>query len=290
MGKIADYPCPANREAGILEAAEWSADFRFPEIYKKGEDMAKISRAVRNFCNESFCILPFCNTVEGEAMGGMVEYGSGSAGPRAKGYVCIEPCQVLQLSPIDFQSGRISEVLKACRILCKQGEIVALKTAGPFTILNVLADSAVVLKWVRKEPDLMKQILDKIRAELLRYIQEACKVGVRIISYADPVGGIRIIGPRQTEWITEQFTIPFLKEAMEVLPKDALIHLCPKITSVLIGLEKAKWIKQKTHQNAISYGESCIHLAGISKLAGQTCINDRTWIVEDVVYTIELVE
>lgn len=290
MGNIVDYPCPAGREPGIHEAGDLLSDFSFPEAYKKGEDMARMSGAVRSFYKAPFCTLPFCSTVEGEAMGGIVEYGNEFSGPRVKKYMCSTAGEVLQLPPIDFQKGRICEVLKACRILYQQGEIAVLKTAGPFTILNVLADAAIVLKWIYKEPHQMIQIFDKIRKELTRYIQKACRAGVRIISYADPVGGLDMIGPKKTEWVTETFTVPFLKQAMKVLPEDGLIHLCPKTAFALTGTGKAKWIKQETEQRGSSYAEDCIRLAGSSKLAGQACINDRTCIVKDTVSTIRLVE
>ena len=74
-------------------------------------------------------------------MGGLVNYGNDKTGPRAKEYICTKPEELLELPAIDFTTGRIHEVLLACKELRKQGQHVVLQVSGPFTILNVLIDA-----------------------------------------------------------------------------------------------------------------------------------------------------
>lgn len=59
---------------------------------------------------------------------------------------------------IDFSTGRIYEVLEACRILVEKGENVVLDVAGPFTVMNVLIDPVHIFKAMRKKPELMKEV------------------------------------------------------------------------------------------------------------------------------------
>ncbi|SFE58129.1 ASKHA domain-containing protein [Peptostreptococcus sp. D1] len=108
--------------------------------------MRAVDGAIKEYDDATFCELPFCHTVEAEAMGGIVNYGDEKSGPRAKEYICTKPEEILELKEIDFNSGRIFEVLEACKILGEQGEDVVLEVAGPFTIMNVLIVPVYVFK------------------------------------------------------------------------------------------------------------------------------------------------
>ena len=59
-------------------------DLKFPDAYMQHETMAALSKALKRHDGASFCELPFCHTVEAEAMGGIINYGNEKTGPRAK--------------------------------------------------------------------------------------------------------------------------------------------------------------------------------------------------------------
>lgn len=102
--------------------------------------MAAIARYNQETKEKLLCSLPFCHTVEGGALGGNVNYGDEFQGPRASTPVVDSLEDLLKLPDIDFQKGRIAEVLKACHTLKEEGKFVSLDIAGPFTILNGLID------------------------------------------------------------------------------------------------------------------------------------------------------
>ena len=85
--------------------------------------MARLSKALKEHDGAAFCELPFCHTVEAEAMGGIVNYGNERTGPRAGEYICHSVEELLELPSIDFEKGRIHEVLLACRQLREEGEL-----------------------------------------------------------------------------------------------------------------------------------------------------------------------
>ncbi len=288
LKKIPDFPCTYDNSVGIREEVTKELNLVFPQAYKDRETMAAISLALKKHDNTDFCQLPFCHTVEGEALGGCVNYGDGKTGPRAKEPICYTPQDVLDLPEISYHTGRIHEVLKACESLSKQGETVVLEIAGPFTILNVLADAAVTFKWLRKEPEAMKLIFDKLKAELLRYMEQACRAGVKIISYADSTGGVNIIGPVNMEKTVEQFTYPLLKEAHKILPRDMLIHLCPKTSLALISTGKAQWKEQPLSKTGLSYGNGMEEMLGKARFVGEACIKDVGRRLEEAMKIIEL--
>ena len=107
-------------------------------------------------------------------------------------YICTSPEELLELPAMNLQEGRIHEVLLACQALREEGEHVVLQVSGPFTILNVLIDAKYVFKAMRKKPELMKEVFWKLGGEILRFMEEAKKYGVDMISYADSSGGLNL--------------------------------------------------------------------------------------------------
>ena len=91
---------------------------------------------------------------------------------------------------------------------------MALMISGPFTIFNVLIDPKYVFKAMRKQPELMRDIFQKIERELLSYIKIAVEYGVDMISYADSSGGVNILGPKMAGQICFFARMPCMQELM----------------------------------------------------------------------------
>lgn len=273
MGKMKDFNCTYDNAAGVNQEAVGHLSLTFPDAYQHWESMASIALALKDYEGAGFCELPFCHTVEAEAMGGLVNYGNEKAGPRAKEYIYTDAEELLDLREIDFSKGRIHEVLLACKHLREKGENVVLEIAGPFTILNVLIDARFIFKAMRKKPEVMRQVFAKIERELLHYIEEALKYDVNLISYADSSGGLNILGPKMAAQVVDDFTYEFLKKAEKLVNEDSMILLCPKTTFALIGEERAEW-KDVILEEPLRYGEACVSLIGKEKFAGQMCIKN----------------
>ena len=273
MEKIVDFKCTYNNSAGINEEVTRNLKLSFPQAYKHCETMTLIAKELKKHDNAAFCELPFCHTVEGEAMGGIINYGDEKIGPRAKEYVCKSADDVLNLKSIDFTKGRISEVLKACTYLRNEGENIVLEISGPFTILNVLMDATRVFKIFRKEPEKMKQIFDKFQNEILNFIEEGQRAGANLISFADSSGGVNILGPKMMKESVDMFTYPFLKRAEKIIDDKTILLLCPKTTFALLGTNKASFYDIQLSK-PMKYGEGCIEAIGKTKIAGQMCIKN----------------
>lgn len=273
MGKIVDFKCTYDNSAGINEEVTKNLDLEFPSAYKHYDTMALIAKELRKHDKSCFCELPFCHTVEGEAMGGIINYGDEKIGPRAKEYICKTSTDLLNLPRIDYSQGRIAEVLKACRALRKDGENVVLQVSGPFTILNVLMDARYVFKIFRKQPEEMQKIFDKFSEEIISFIEEGQRAGANLISFADSSGGVNILGPKMMEETIEKFTYPFLKKVEKLINDDTILLLCPKTTLALIGTEKSSFYDIEL-EGTMKYGEACISSIGKTKIVGQMCIKN----------------
>lgn len=273
MAEIKDFQCTYDNSAGISSDVTNGLGLTFPDAYLHWDTMAALSKALKEHDKAAFCELPFCHTIEAEAMGGIVNYGNELAGPRAKEYICTTPEELLELPEIDFSKGRIHEVLLACKALRDAKEHVVMQVSGPFTILNVLIDAKYVFKGMRKNPGLMKEVFWKLGNEILRFMEEAKIYGADLISYADSSGGLNILGPKMAEQVVEDFTYEFLKKAEALADDKTMILLCPKTTFALLGTGKARF-KDFMLSGPMAYGEACIEMTGKVKLAGQMCIKN----------------
>ncbi len=134
-------------------------------------------------------------------------------------------------------------------------------------------DAKYVFKAMRKKPELMKEVFWKLGGEILRFMEEAKKYGVDMISYADSSGGLNILGPKMAEQVVEDFTYEFLKKAAEKLGDSPLILLCPKTTFALLGTGKAEFVDAEL-SGPMEYGEGCIEMIGKARFMGQMCIKN----------------
>ena len=94
---ISDFRCTFDNAIGISPEITKDLKLSFPDAYMHADTMAKIAHAMKQKEGAAFCMLPFCHTVEAEAMGGIVNMGDGNLGPRAKEYCCTSAADFRKL-------------------------------------------------------------------------------------------------------------------------------------------------------------------------------------------------
>ena len=280
MPKLVDFPCKPQDAVGFSQEIIDKTGLPFPESYSNSTSLAALAAAVKEEKNFPFCGLPFCHTVEAEALGGKINLGDGLIGPRATEKVFTSVEDLMQTPAIDFNKGRIQQVLLACSLLKERGEKVVLEICGPYTIISSLMDLSIFFKVWRKNPQLAEELFAFISDNLLNYFKAACDAGADIISYADPAGSLKILGPKFSEKTAHLFTIPFLQKARDITRGKALIHLCPKTTLILTGLDLAEFVDISI-PGRTSYAEAVIAVIGKTDIIGQACMREESPIVSD---------
>lgn len=287
MNKIVDFNCNYNYSADIGKISEES-NLKFPQAYKEWRAMAQLAVFIKERDNAKFCELPFCHTLEAEALGGIINYGDENIGPRAKEYVCTTVEELLRLPDIDFSKGRISEVLKSCKYLREKGEDVILYVSGPFTILNTLMDAKYIFKILKKDPESIQRVFEKLQNDILCFIKIAQETGINMISYGDSTGGLNILGPKLFEDIVYKFTYPLFKKIEAVLNDRIIMLLCPKTAFALLGTQKAVW-RDINLGESVLYLDGCKRIIGKAKFAGQMCIKNKNYKLNDgIIKAIDL--
>lgn len=287
--KIVDYKCKRANASGFSDEIINTLRLEFPKSYNDCNTLALISKSIKKEEDSPICLLPFCHTVEAEALGGFINLSEGKFGPRAAAYAYNSVEELLTLPEIDFGRGRISEVLEACRILKAQGEIVCLEVSGFLTILNSLIDVTKVFKTWRKDAETVERVFNGIAENLYRFFEAAKKAGVGIISYADPAGSVNIVGPKYTDMIAKNFTMPLLKKAAALADENCIIHLCPKTSLILLSLGLAER-KDVQFDKGIHYIQACLKTMGKEKIIGQACIkNSRCVLCHGKIRTLQFI-
>ena len=308
MARIADFHCTYDNASGFGTWAEEDYGILFPNAYTEREMMVKLALGVKEHNGAAVCLLPFCHTLEAEVLGGNIRLGDGVTGPRTGGYCCKTLEEVLALPGVeqayrgifkengnpDTAEGkkteehpenrgkvhRLAETLEACRILKRMGEDVVFLVSGPLTILNGLADSEMVFRALIREPELVERVLEKIGRDILTVMKLAEDAGVGLISFADPSGGVNIVGPKVAGRMAQTFTAGFLKEADRILRPETTVLLCPKTAFALIGTEMAEW-KDHVLPEPMEYTKAILYKKKEIRFAGQDCMNHVGHVLAD---------
>lgn len=256
-------------EEVISEEVRQKYGIVLPQDYENARGLIKLAVAKKTIEGSCFCRLPFGHTAEAEAFGGKIRY-NGEMPPYISSYCCHLLEEILKLPEADFTKGRLHEILNACKQLKEEGFSVLLEISGPFTILNGLLSTEVLLRAIRKEPVLFAQAWKKMSIFLLTYLEKILECQVDLISYADPLTGADILGPKRAADVARTLVYPFLKQAEAQVKERALILLCPKISAALVEAEVAVFRERNLKQIA-SYGEACLHSVGKIQFVGEMC-------------------
>lgn len=258
MEHVIDFKCTGENLEQIPDEIISRTGISFPEAHQNKNLMACLAVEMKKFKHDSFVRIPFCVTVEAEALGAKIKLGNSTSGPRVEEYAFTSMDELKNVEVMDLTKGRIKEVLDCVELLHNQQEIAALSVEGPFTIISSLMDPMIFFKAIRQRPEEVKQLLTVIEESIIRYIEAGVERGAMIISYGDPVGSMDIVGPKLYREYSGKTSYNILKK-LESLPVPALIHLCGKTSTALekLGLSETKSIEV---DKDISYGQALCNL------------------------------
>lgn len=273
MEKKLSFKCVGDNLEEIPVTIKESTGLKFPEVHTRAEYMVMLSQELKKYKKDRLCRVPFCNTLEAEAMGANIKLGDYKIGPRVKEYAFKSMEELKYIKEIDLDKGRIKEVLKAVETLSSEGEIVALNLEGPFTIISSLIDPMVFYRAIRKNTEIVYEVIKVIEDNIIKYALEGIKRGAKIISYGDPVGTMDMVGPQIYKDLSGKSTYEILKNLEEHLD-GALIHLCGKTST---DLENAGLIKSepRKYDEELTYGQAIENLLKENKtvkIIGHNCI------------------
>lgn len=240
--------------------------------------MARLSQEMKKFNNTPVCSLPFCLTVEAEAMGAEIKLDDMKNGPRVKQYAFTQIEELENIQKINVSQGRIKAVLDAVAYLSGRDETVALTIEGPFTILASLIEPKTLYKAMRKNHESVDRILEIIEENIVEYALKGLLNGVKILSYADPVGAIDILGPQMYRSHSGRVTARIL-HTLSSKPHAAIIHLCGKSSTALekTGFCQSSCVAHAQSQTYLELLSTLMADTGCTRIIGHSCFRQIPW-------------
>lgn len=249
-------------------------------IHTDLNEMSKYARYLKEYRQDGFTRLPFCVTLEAEALGATIVFELGDKqieyGPRIKAHT-IESAEDLHVFLCQDKLGLSTrqKTVLACIEKDAQNGVVALGITGPLTVCSGLMDQGIFYKVLRREPDLIHSFLDKVTDHIIAFASHGIDAGASIISFADPVGAMEIIGPKHYKNIC----LPYVKKILQALISldfGGVVHICPKTSMGLSQMGVVKSTRLSYGAQNYSYGLLKHLKMRRTSMIGYRCIKDRS--------------
>ena len=167
-GGAVDRPpciCPGGMMNGVVEDVMLKTGIYWPKAHGDAQMMADLSRALYESGGFENYGVPFCMTVEAEALGAEADMGDCEVEPHVVRPAIASCAEACRLKPFDVTKGRAAAVVEAVRILKLRstGVPVIGNITGPVSVAGTLVDMSVFLNDMRKHPDECAHLLDIIK-------------------------------------------------------------------------------------------------------------------------------
>lgn len=204
-----------------------------PQGHQDAGQMAQLAKAVyEEGCFENYGV-PFCMTVEAEAMGADIDFGSDIYEPRVTKYVIDSVDGWRTLRALDVTQGRAKIVLEAIALLKAEGDAVPIigNLTGPISTASSVMEPVQLYKELRKKPEEAHALLQFVTEQLCLFAEAQIAAGADVIAISDPSGTGEILGPKDFD----AFVVRYINELVaRIHAKNAatIVHICGHMDAV----------------------------------------------------------
>lgn len=245
----------------------------FPMAYDDYQYMKKVVYYEKNN-DESTCFaLPLSEIIISEGMGVDLIVNKKDNTLKSREYIYNDIEELSKNIKFNLEVMKIKNTMQVCKYFSEKNEDYIFNVPGVMSILNGMIEITKIFKAIRKDKETMEVIFYKIRKYILKYLEEAFKNGVRVISYSDPILRDGIMSKKESNWIMEKFTYELMNDLKVVMPSNAIVHICPQNIKLM---EAAGIIKmQDFNLEENYYNKLVFELKEKENFVGGMCINSR---------------
>lgn len=224
----APFICPGGMMNMAVTDLMDAAESWWPEAHSDPEKMARITLAANRLGGIENTGVPFCMTVEAEAMGAQVYLGTRGTEPRVTEYAIERLDEIDRLQPIDPGKGRVKVCVDAIRILKKeapQTPVIANLT-GPVSLASSLIDPLIFYKGLLTDREKAHRLMEFVNENLIRFGDALVEAGADVICIADPSASGEILGKKSFA----EFAIPYINRLVTHFREErgipSIVHIC----------------------------------------------------------------
>ncbi len=267
--------CPGGMMNMITTDLMDAINVSWPEAHLNPQMMADL--AVANYehgCFENMGV-PFCMTIEAEAMGAEVTMGSKIYEPHVTGYAINSVTEWRTITPIDINEGRAKVVLDAIRILKAKNLDVPIigNITGPISTASSVMEPTVFYKELRKYREEAHAYMQFVTDEIIKFARAQIEAGADVIAISDPSGTGEILGPK----FFEEYAVKYINQVLDALQDDkmgTIVHICGQMKNVYKQVEQI-------HSDVLSF-DSCVPMSSAKENIKDHALmgNVSTWTLE----------
>lgn len=223
--------CPGGMMNMMFEEIMNMSDCLWPEAHSDAKKMAGLAFALNEAGGFENYGVPFCMTVEAEAMGAKVNMGSLLVEPHVVDSPLASLADYDQLQSLDINQGRVKVVIDAIKILKAKNTDVPIvgNITGPVSTAGTLVDMSILLKEYRKKPEIAHKFMTRVTEEIIKYAKAQVEAGADMICISEPSGTGEILGPK----FFREYTIKYVNMVLDAVDVPVkLVHICGNLRSV----------------------------------------------------------
>ena len=208
-----------------------SSGCRWPEAHCDSEKMAGLAMELRKKGGFENYGVPFCMTVEAEALGAEVKMGDTVTEPHVVDSPFSSADEYTRLGEYDFSAGRIKTVLNAISIMKERdGSCPVIgNLTGPFSLAGSLVDMSGLLKDLRRRPDAVHSLLEKLADMQAEFGSRMAEAGADFICISEPSGTGEIMGKKRFA----EFSVKYINRVLDKMPQvGTIVHICGDLSGV----------------------------------------------------------
>ncbi len=211
-----------------------------PEVHTDAKVMACVAVALAREAGFDNIGLPLCMTVEAEALGAQVDFGSAEVEPSVAGYVASSAQEVAALEmPDPRTAGRMPLVLDAISSArdSAEGRLVVGGVVGPASLATSLMDATTLYREFATAPAAAEAALDLCARVAESFAVAQVGAGADVILIAEPSGTGDILGP---EWF-RRFVEPHLhriSSSVFAAGAEVIVHICGDVRPIIDSVRR----------------------------------------------------
>lgn len=237
----APFICPGGMMTMVVKEVMDAVGCFWPEAHVDPEKMAALTLGANRLAGIENLGIPFCMTVEAEAMGARVDLGHKECEPRVTRYIMDTMEDLDRLGSIDATAGRAGVCVDAVRILKEKAAdvpIIACLT-GPVSLATSLVDPLLYYRALRLNKEAAHNVNRAAMENALAFGDALVAAGADVIFIADPSATGDLIGRAAFD----EFVLPCINTMTEHFKsrygKPSIVHICgdaKRLGAVLQGL------------------------------------------------------
>lgn len=236
QGSQVDRPpfiCPGGMMNMVTTEILQTLDLSWPQVYGDAAQLAGLALQVSEISGIENLGVPFCMTIEAEALGAEIEMGSVYTEPRVLRYPLNRLSDWRELNDFDVSKGRMAAMCQAVHELhqLNSGIPIIVSLTGPISLATSLIEPISFFRSMRVEPAEVHAFLSFLSTNLIKLAEVLAKAGADILAVADPSASGEILGPT----VFAEFALPYINQIIQESNnayQTSLVHICGRLDSI----------------------------------------------------------